>query len=46
MPHDAQVLGPFVELSRADWANLAETTQLPLDAATLEKLRGLSDPTC
>ncbi|WP_344804511.1 type I pantothenate kinase [Microlunatus ginsengisoli] len=45
MPPDAQLLGPFVELSRADWANLAETTALPLDAATLEKLRGLSDPT-
>jgi type I pantothenate kinase len=45
MPHDAQLLGPFVELSRADWAKLAETTQLPLDATTLEKLRGLSDPT-
>src|SRR5690242_14023840 len=45
MPHDAQLPGPFVELSRATWANLAETTALPLDATTLEKLRGLSDPT-
>src|SRR3954447_3065377 len=45
MPHDAQLPGPFVELSRADWADLAETTALPLDATTLEKLRGLSDPT-
>jgi type I pantothenate kinase len=45
MPQDAQLLGPFVELSRADWADLAETTALPLDATTLEKLRGLSDPT-
>jgi type I pantothenate kinase len=45
MPHDAHLLGPFVELSRADWAALAETTALPLDAATLEKLRGRSDPT-
>src|SRR5690348_4651313 len=45
MPPDAELLGPFVELSRADWANLAETTALPLDGATLDKLRGLSDPT-
>ncbi len=45
MPHDAQLPGPFVELSRADWADLAETTALPLDVTTLEKLRGLSDPT-
>src|SRR3954471_574374 len=42
---DAQVLGPYVELTRADWAGLAESTALPLDAATLERLRGLSDPT-
>jgi len=39
------VLGPYVELTRADWAGLAESTALPLDAATLERLRGLSDPT-
>src|SRR6478609_7333058 len=45
MPHDAQLPGPFVELSRATWADLAETTALPLDAATRDKLRGLSDPT-
>ncbi len=45
MPRDAQLLGPFMELSRADWADLAESTALPLDATTLEKLRGLSDPT-
>ncbi len=45
MPQDAQLSGPFVELSRATWADLAETTALPLDATTLEKLRGLSDPT-
>jgi type I pantothenate kinase len=45
VPQDAQLLGPYVELSRSDWAELAESTALPLDAATLERLRGLSDPT-
>ncbi len=45
MPQDAQVLGPYVELSRADWADLAQSTRMTLDAATLDKLRGLSDPT-
>jgi type I pantothenate kinase len=40
-----QELGPYVELSRSAWADLAETTASPLDATTLEKLRGLSDPT-
>jgi len=45
MPHDAQVFGPYVERSRADWAELAEQTPIGLDPATLEKLRGLNDPT-
>jgi type I pantothenate kinase len=45
MSPDAQVLGPYIELSRSDWAELAESTALPLDGATLDKLRGLSDPT-
>jgi type I pantothenate kinase len=45
MPHDAQVSGPYVERSRADWAELAEQTPIGLDPATLEKLRGLDDPT-
>ncbi|MCW2810496.1 MAG: type pantothenate kinase [Friedmanniella sp.] len=45
MPHDAPVLGPYVERSRHDWAELAEQTPLALDAATLERLRGLGDPT-
>jgi len=38
-------LGPYVERSREHWAELAASTPLTLDAATLEKLRGLSDPT-
>ncbi len=45
MPHDPQVFGPYVERSRADWAELAEQTPIGLDPATLEKLRGLDDPT-
>ena len=38
-------LGPYVERSRADWAELAEHAQISLDAATLERVRGLGDPT-
>src|SRR5690606_988059 len=38
-------LGPYVERDRADWAALAASTPLTLDAATLDRLRGLSDPT-
>jgi type I pantothenate kinase len=45
MPHDALVYGPYVERSRSDWAELAHSTPLTLDATTLERLRGLSDPT-
>ncbi|MFP5282660.1 MAG: type I pantothenate kinase, partial [Actinomycetes bacterium] len=41
----ANLLGPYVERSRADWAELAASTPMTVDAATLEKLRGLSDPT-
>jgi type I pantothenate kinase len=41
----AQLVEPYVERSRADWAALAESAPLPLDATTLERLRGLSDPT-
>jgi type I pantothenate kinase len=45
MPDNAQVLGPYVERSRADWAELAHSMPLTLDRVTLERLRGLSDPT-
>ena len=38
-------LGPYVERSRADWAELAEHAQVSLDPATLERVRGLGDPT-
>lgn len=36
---------PFVELSRREWASLAENTDIDLDEATVERLRGLGDPT-
>jgi type I pantothenate kinase len=45
MPADPQVWGPYVERSRDDWAALAESTALVLDAAALERVRGLGDPT-
>jgi type I pantothenate kinase len=45
MPDDAELLGPYVERSRADWAELAEHMPIPLDETTLEKVRGLGDPT-
>jgi type I pantothenate kinase len=42
---DAPTLGPYVQRSRADWAELAQSTPMTLDGASLERLRGLSDPT-
>lgn len=40
----AESLTPFVELSRADWSRLSAATPLPLTAADVKRLRGLSDP--
>ncbi|MEY4000105.1 MAG: putative pantothenate kinase, partial [Actinomycetota bacterium] len=34
---------PFVEISRADWSALAESTELHLTEAELTKIRGLGD---
>ena len=45
MPADAQVYGPYLERSRDDWAALAESTAMGLDAEALERVRGLGDPT-
>ena len=42
---NGQVSGPYIERRRADWAELAATAPMTLDGATLERLRGLSDPT-
>jgi type I pantothenate kinase len=36
-------VSPFVELSRADWADLAESTSLPLKETEIVQLRGLGD---
>jgi type I pantothenate kinase len=36
---------PYVERSRADWAALAAADALGLDVETLERVRGLDDPT-
>jgi len=35
---------PFVELGRADWAELARNTRLPLQETEIVQLRGLGDP--
>src|SRR3712207_5337028 len=45
MPVDAQLSGPYVERSREDWAALAESAALALDADALDRVRGLGDPT-
>ena len=36
---------PYVVLRRKAWAALANNTEIDLDEATLERLRGLGDPT-
>ena len=45
MPQGSQLAEPYVERRREDWAALASSTPLTLDIETLERLRGLSDPT-
>ena len=37
--------GPYIELSRAEWTELADHTDIDLDEDTLARLRGLGDPT-
>ena len=36
---------PYVELTRSQWADLADHTDIDLDDETLARLRGLGDPT-
>ncbi len=36
-------LTPFVEISRADWAELGHATELPLTEAEIQQIRGLGD---
>src|SRR5699024_1798019 len=42
---EADSLGPYVERSRADWADLAASTPMTLTDETLARLRGVHDPT-
>ena len=37
--------GPYIELDRAAWSDLADHTDIDLDEETLSRLRGLGDPT-
>ena len=39
------VARPFVVVRRGAWSSLADATQIDVDEATLERLRGLGDPT-
>ena len=39
----ANPLSPFVEISRADWAELGNSTELPLTEAEIRQIRGLGD---
>ena len=36
-------LSPFVEIDRADWAELGNSTELPLTEAEISQIRGLGD---
>jgi len=43
LPNDAEAVSPFVEISRAEWAELAKTNETPLTQEEIEKIRGLGD---
>ena len=43
-PSGGDASTPFVELDRADWSELAQSTQLPLKETEIVQLRGLGDP--
>ena len=42
---DEHGLSPYVERSRADWAALAGHVTMPISTETLDRLRGMNDPT-
>ncbi|GAB3392588.1 type I pantothenate kinase [Humibacter soli] len=42
--HGDEHTTPFLELSRSDWADLAQSTPQPLTEAEIVQLRGLGDP--
>ena len=44
-PRGISVARPFVVLRRGAWSPLSDATQIDVDEATLERLRGLGDPT-
>ena len=39
----SELLSPFNEISRADWADLGNTTDMPLTEAEIQQIRGLGD---
>ena len=45
MNKSAPVTSPFVDMPRAAWAELAAATSVVLNQATIDKLRGIGDPT-
>ncbi|MCL2490626.1 MAG: type I pantothenate kinase [Propionibacteriaceae bacterium] len=44
-PRNPPTPAPFVRLPRAAWADLAAQTSVVLNQATIDKLRGIGDPT-
>ncbi|MDO5736675.1 MAG: type I pantothenate kinase [Propionibacteriaceae bacterium] len=42
---ETTVARPFVVVRRGAWSSLADATQIDVDEVTLERLRGLGDPT-
>lgn len=41
--HGTESLSPYLAIERADWAELGNSTQLPLNEQEIKKLRGLGD---
>ena len=41
--NDSGELSPFIEIARADWADLGHTTELPLTETEIAQIRGLGD---
>lgn len=41
---DIEATGPYVQRSRADWADMAPRVPMTLDEQVLDQLRGLGDP--
>ena len=43
-PIDASARSPYVTLTRAEWAELADSTPLPLTEQDIQRVRGVADP--